>query len=275
MHEGVWDYEKGDWFPHTNYTPEFAHLLQYENHRSTARYKPPNPPVFLQAINRIDIGTDYPVVRGHILNARGVTLRVGTIELGVDALGPGDSVVDEIRAMNIPCTRIVLTGGRETTMDFKSDTLTIPRNKALSDLAAFFQNGRIRVAPGLPWYPELIEEAMDFIPVESESGLISYRQNRSSKFGHGDIVLAAAMSLAMRNTWWSALDRQASEKAQSRSTQAFATKYWDQDLEELRTVNVLPPELGGHVHWSPKPGTRLWNHTYGRRPGEMPRAPGL
>jgi hypothetical protein len=67
----------------------------------------------------------------------------------------------------------VITGGREASYDYRYDTLTTPRNKLLGDLAAFIYNGRPIVPEELEWYNELIKETEDFVPVQSESGIIS------------------------------------------------------------------------------------------------------
>lgn len=130
--------------------------------------------------------------------------RHGNTQVVLDRTGVGDGVLDMFRERDVWPVPITITGG-QSVMYLPDGTYTVPHTQLINKLDVAYQAGRPAFNPDLPTLREFEE-------VRSEStGALSYRQVRSSKMGHADLVLAASMALFFRNHYYSNVDIQAWE----------------------------------------------------------------
>jgi hypothetical protein len=115
-------------------------------------------------------------------------------ELIVDATGVGKAVVDMLKDRRLAFRAVTLHGGEKE--HFADGSYRVPKKNLVAALEVPFHNGTLKVAEGLPLWPTLREELLNFRrKINLKTAHESYEHWRDSD--HDDLVLATALSC-----WW-------------------------------------------------------------------------
>jgi len=163
----------------------------------------------LRHLERIPLGTPYPVVADRVTEVTQSPELTGRCELAVDATGVGRPVVDLIHLARPGCKMmpVLVTGGeRETSVE---GCYGVPKRDLMVGLQVMLQMGELEIAGGLKHYADLLGE-MGAIQVKvTQSGREQYGAWREGT--HDDLVFAVALACwALRkryprrrgNGWW-------------------------------------------------------------------------
>lgn len=152
-----------------------------------------SPAYELRHLERFPLNTPYPRV---VARAREIlaTLKFwGNASLVMDATGVGASVLDLFHAQGVRPIAITITAGHSaagTNFD-----LRVPKGALIATLVALFGEGRLRIAAGMPYAPELIEELLNLrVKINPRTRKASYGAKGTQK--HDDLVLSLALALA-------------------------------------------------------------------------------
>lgn len=163
------------------------------------------PMTRLRHLERIRLGTPYPdVVERTAAITRSAELR-GRCQLIVDGTGVGRPVVDLLRRGRVECSiyPVVITGGISET--FSNNYYHVPKSDLVSGLQVALQSGRMRVARGMGYVPELMEEMAAMRVRVSGSGNEQFGASRRGT--HDDLTVALALSLwGLRKVYPRSLD---------------------------------------------------------------------
>ncbi len=153
----------------------------------------------LRHCQRLPLGTPYPDVAetvGRMVQTLAVTTHTAILRpvLIVDGTGVGKPVVDMMRRLGLHPVAVAITGGREENSggDFNH---SIPKRNLVGSLVVTLQEGRLKIAAGMPFAKELQHELLNFKAKISASGHDTYDAWRESI--HDDLVLATALAV-----WW-------------------------------------------------------------------------
>lgn len=127
----------------------------------------------------------------------------GNNELIVDSTGVGEAVCDNMEDIGLSPQRIIFTGGDNSTRhEMKSSagfvyrtTFNVPKTELIDTLQLTMQEGRVRIAPGIPFEKDIREQFAHFVGKMSKSKNMIYGNDKDEI--HDDLVCAFAMG-----AWW-------------------------------------------------------------------------
>jgi hypothetical protein len=112
-------------------------------------------------------------------------------ELLVDATGVGVAVTDLLRERGLAFKAITITAGEKVGAADRG--YTVPKKDLVAALEVPFQSGALKVAEGLPLWPALRAELLNFRrKINLKTAHDSYEHWRETD--HDDLVLAAALA---------------------------------------------------------------------------------
>jgi len=148
----------------------------------------------LRHIERPERGTSYPKIVERLKELyNSPQLKRNTHALVIDITGVGRPVWDLLKKARIGATLkgITITGGNTVTQD--AGIYSVPKRDLITSLQVAFQNGELKIAPGLPEADTLIKELTNFKVKINLNGHDQYEAWREGI--HDDIVLSAAMGV--------------------------------------------------------------------------------
>lgn len=127
----------------------------------------------------------------------------GNNELIVDSTGVGEAVCDNLVDIGLNPNRIVFTGGDNASIKVTASsnglmnrkTYNVPKTELIDTLKLAMQEGRVRIAPGIPFERDIREQFAHFVGKMSKSKNMIYGNDKDDI--HDDIVCAFAMA-----AWW-------------------------------------------------------------------------
>jgi hypothetical protein len=123
----------------------------------------------------------------------------------VDKTGVGAAVLDSFTYARIGAVAITLHGGSSVTRDPQRAGFRVPKRDLVTVTQVLLQNGRLRVASGLPEAETLRRELLNFrVKIDPKTAHDSYEHWRESE--HDDLVLAVSMAAWFRQYWNRQLD---------------------------------------------------------------------
>jgi hypothetical protein len=158
-------------------------------------------PLSLRHLERFELGTRYPDVIDRIkgLLSSGA-LRNKRVAFLVDKTGVGASVVDSLVHAGLEPIAVTIHGGSAVSRD--AHGYRVPKRDLVAAVQVLLQNGRLRIAEGLPLAETLKKELLSFrIKVDPQTAHDSYEHWREGD--HDDLVLASAMACWFRQ-WFNA-----------------------------------------------------------------------
>jgi hypothetical protein len=157
-------------------------------------------------LERFELGTKYTdVVDSVAALVRSEPLRRMLVVLLVDKTGVGAAVLDSFTHAGIGAVAITLHGGSSVTRDPQRAGFRVPKRDLVTVTQVLLQNGRLRVAAGLPEAETLKQELLNFrVKIDPKSAHDSYEHWRESE--HDDLVLAVSMAAWFRQYWNHHLD---------------------------------------------------------------------
>jgi hypothetical protein len=195
------DHEKGlsaGWVSPAALTPYQARLAL----SLSGQYgRPAEVPLAVRHLERFELGTKYTdVVDSVAALVRSEPLRRLPAVLLVDKTGVGAAVLDSFTHARIGAVAITLHGGSSVTRDPQRAGFRVPKRDLVTVTQVLLQNGRLRVAAGLPEAETLKKELLNFrVKIDPKTAHDSYEHWRESE--HDDLVLAASMAAWFRQYW--------------------------------------------------------------------------
>jgi hypothetical protein len=166
--------------------------------------RPSDPPLSLRHLERFELGTRYPDVidRVRSLLSSGA-LRNKRVALLVDKTGVGASVVDSLARAGLLPIAVTIHGGSSVSRD--EHGYRVPKRDLVSAVQVLLQNGRLKIAEGLPLAETLRSELLNFrLKIDPKTAHDSYEHWREAD--HDDLVLAVAMACWHRQWFNSYVD---------------------------------------------------------------------
>jgi hypothetical protein len=200
------DYEKGlsaGWASPATITPHQAGLAL----RLSGQYgRPAEVPLAVRHLQRFELGTKYTDVVGRVASlVRSEPLRHMAAVLIVDKTGVGAPVLDSFTHAGLGAVAITLHGGSSVTRDPQRAGFRVPKRDLVAVTQVLLQNGRLRVASGLPEAETLKKELLTFrVNIDPKTAHDSYEHWREDD--HDDLVLAVSMAAWFRQYWNRYLD---------------------------------------------------------------------
>jgi hypothetical protein len=200
------DYDKGlsaGWVSPAAITPYQAGLAL----RLSDEYgRPAEVPLAIRHLERFELGTKYTAVVEQVGRVvRSEPLRCMPGVLLVDKTGVGAAVLDSFTHARIGAVAITLHGGSSVTRDPQRVGFRVPKRDLVTVTQVLLQNGRLRVASGLPEAEILKKELLNFrMKIDPKTAHDSYEHWRESE--HDDLVLAVSMAAWFRQYWNRHLD---------------------------------------------------------------------
>ena len=200
------DYERGlsaGWISPADVTPYQARVA-FELSEGYGR--PAEVPLAVRHLERFELGTkDTDVVEQVARVVRSEPLRHLPAVLLVDKTGVGAAVLDSFTHARIGAVAITLHGGSSVTRDPQRAGFRVPKRDLITVTQVLLQNGRLRVASGLPEAETLKKELLNFrVKIDPRTAHDSYEHWRESD--HDDLVLAVSMAAWFRQYWNRHLD---------------------------------------------------------------------
>jgi hypothetical protein len=200
------DYDKGlsaGWVSPAAITPYQAGLAL----RLSDEYgRPAEVPLAVRHLQRFELGTKYTDVVQKVAEVvRSEPLRRMLAVLLVDKTGVGAAVLDSFTHARIGAVAITLHGGSSVTRGPQRVGFRVPKRDLVTVTQVLLQNGRLRVASGLPEAEILKKELLNFrMKIDPKTAHDSYEHWRESE--HDDLVLAVSMAAWFRQYWNRHLD---------------------------------------------------------------------
>jgi hypothetical protein len=200
------DYERGlsaGWISPADVTPYQARIA-FELSEGYGR--PAEIPLAVRHLERFELGTKYTDVVQKVAEiARSEPLRNMPAVLLVDKTGVGAAVLDSFTHAGIGAVAITLHGGSSVSRDPQRAGFRVPKRDLITVTQVLLQNGRLRVASGLPEAETLKRELLNFrVKIDPKTAHDSYEHWRESD--HDDLVLAVSMAAWFRQYWNRHLD---------------------------------------------------------------------
>jgi hypothetical protein len=183
--------EHSGWLSPSKLTPyQLEKVLSYNYYRG----RPPDPPLSLRHLERFELGTRYPAiierVRRLLLSEPLIRNRVALL---VDKTGVGASVVDSLVHAGLSPIAITIHGGSAVSGEGGGWRFRVPKRDLVSATQVLLQNGRLKIAEGLPLAETLKKELLNFrVKIDPKTAHDSYEHWREAD--HDDLVLATAMA---------------------------------------------------------------------------------
>jgi hypothetical protein len=123
----------------------------------------------------------------------GLRVRRAITELVVDKTGVGVAVTDLLKERRLRFIGVTITGLGQKVNRNGIRAYSVPKQDLVAALEVPFHKGTLKVAKGLPGWPKLREELLNFRRKQNKvTAHISYEHWRESD--HDDLVLAAALA---------------------------------------------------------------------------------
>jgi hypothetical protein len=208
VEEPVWVSPPGEWRSPSAFVPRTAERLLAENFHLG---RPPNPPLAVRHLERLDLGTPYP----RIVERVGALLRSATLDgrrvaFLVDKTGVGAAVVDAFEHSGLAPISVTIHGGSAVGREPKRRGYRVPKRDLVSAVQVLLQNGELKIAEALPEAATLKKELLNFrVKIDPRTAHDSYEHWREGD--HDDLVLATAMACWYRQWHNSHLDARNAE----------------------------------------------------------------
>ncbi len=151
----------------------------------------------LTHIERLPLGTAYTDQVDHIKELHDRLVAQGRdVTLVVDRGGPGESVMDLIRAAGLYAIGIYITSGHKVTRDGRD--YGVPKGDLITMVDVLIQSKRLQVHMGLPFAELLLSELEGFNRETNQRGHTSFGSDVGVLWrerDHDDLVLATALAL--------------------------------------------------------------------------------
>ena len=194
---------RGGWVSPTRLTPRNAQRVMFINYHFG---RPPHPPVHVRHLQRFELGTRYTEIVARVKRMRFTSPlreRADHVRLLIDKTGVGAAVVDGFKAAGIRPISVTIHGGADVTTEFALgggpvvDGYRVPKRDLVAACQVLLQNGRLRIAEGLPLADTLKKELLNFrVKIDPKTAHDSYSHWREQD--HDDLVLAVAMAAWLR-----------------------------------------------------------------------------
>jgi hypothetical protein len=163
--------------------------------------RPAEVPLAVRHLERFELGTKYTDVVDRVAAlVRSDPLRHMPAILLVDKTGVGASVLDSFTQAGIGATAITLHGGSAVSRDPQRAGYRVPKRDLITVTQVLLQNGRLKVAAGLPEAETLKRELLNFrVKIDPRTAHDSYEHWREGD--HDDLVLAVSMAAWFRQYW--------------------------------------------------------------------------
>lgn len=160
--------------------------------------RPAEVPLAVRHLERFELGTRYTDVVERVASlVRSDPLRKMPAVLLVDKTGVGASVLDSFTHAGIGATAITLHGGSSVSRDPQRAGYRVPKRDLVTVTQVLLQNGRLKVAAGLPEAATLREELLKFrVKINPQTAHDSYEHWREGD--HDDLVLSVSMGAWFR-----------------------------------------------------------------------------
>lgn len=146
--------------------------------------------LYLRHLERIALNTPYPAIVERVVRMVTNAPLKGRVDLVVDATGVGRPVVDMFRAAGLDLTAVTITSGNAASGDGRD--WRVPKRDLVVGLQVLLQEGRLKIAKGLPEADALVQELLAFkVKIDATTAHDSYNAREGA---HDDLVLAAAMA---------------------------------------------------------------------------------
>lgn len=145
----------------------------------------------IRHLMRFERGRPYPEMVGDITDLVGrEPLRSGNSTLIVDRSGVGRPIGDLFELADLPCelAMVTITGGDHEIRD--GNNWTVPKRTLIAATQVMLQQGRLRIADGLPLAATLARELVDYQVRISASGHDSYSAPSGA---HDDLLMALSL----------------------------------------------------------------------------------
>jgi hypothetical protein len=153
----------------------------------------------LTHIERLPLGTAYTDQVDHIKELHDRLVAQGRdVALVVDRGGPGESVMDIMRAAGLYATGVYMTTGHKVTRDGRD--YGVPKRDLVTLADMLIQSKRLQVHMGLPFAGLLLSELEGFNRETNQRGYTSFGNDVGVLWrenAHDDLVIATALAL-----WW-------------------------------------------------------------------------
>jgi hypothetical protein len=168
--------------------------------------RPAEVPLAVRHLARFELGTKYTDVVDRVAAlVRSDPLRHMPTVLLVDKTGVGAAVLDSFTHAGIGTVAITLHGGSGVTRDPQRAGFRVPKRDLVTVTQVLLQNGRLKVASGLPEAETLKKELLNFkVKIDPRTSHDSYEHWREGD--HDDLVLAVSMAAWFRQYWNRHLD---------------------------------------------------------------------
>ena len=156
--------------------------------------RPAKPVLDVRHLERLTLKTSYPKVVEHIVKTM-QQLSAYRVALVVDATGVGMPVVEMLAQAGLNPVAITITGGSSISVewgDWNVRRINVPKRDLIGAAQVLLQNGRLRLAEGIPEMPTFRREMLAYRVKISLRGHDSYG-NDWREAPHDDLVLAVAL----------------------------------------------------------------------------------
>lgn len=144
-------------------------------------------------IQRLPLGTPYPAQVSTIARMMSTAPLGPSTTVAVDATGVGRAVVDLLRPLPFRLLPVTITGGASASRGAQG--WHVPKRDLITATQVSLQQGRLRIAAGLPMAKELITELAAYrVSLASSSGNESWA-NDWRMAPHDDLVLALCIAV--------------------------------------------------------------------------------
>jgi hypothetical protein len=164
--------------------------------------RPAEVPLSVRHLQRFELGTKYTDVVDRVAGVvRSDPLRRMPAVLLVDKTGVGAAVLDSFTHARIGAVAITLHGGSSVNRDPQRAGFRVPKRDLVTVTQVLLQNGRLKVAAGLPEAETLKKELLNFrVKIDPRTAHDSYEHWRESE--HDDLVLAVSMACWFRQFYY-------------------------------------------------------------------------
>jgi hypothetical protein len=153
----------------------------------------PSPTYDCRHLERVPLGSPYPVQVDRIVELVGDLKKMGTVRVVVDATGVGRPVVDSLRLRVGALTAVTITGGSVVSAKKKGE-IRVPKRDLVGAVKLELQSKRLRIGKEMPEADTLLRELLAFEAKITASGHDQYEASwREGE--HDDLVLALAMAV--------------------------------------------------------------------------------
>jgi hypothetical protein len=196
------DYDEGlsaGWVSPAALTPyQSGHALRLSHEFG----RPAEPPLAVRHLQRFELGTKYTSVVDRVAAlVRSDPLRHMPAILLVDKTGVGAAVLDSFTHAGIGAVAVTLHGGSSVNRDPQRAGYRVPKRDLVTVTQVLLQNGRLRVAAGLPEAETLRRELLNFrVKINPQTAHDSYEHWREGD--HDDLVLAVSTGAWFRQFYY-------------------------------------------------------------------------